>query len=270
MYFYATTGDSTSLDAGTVAGAVVYQLQVNAVVSEILVFCAGSTTADAATGTTGLPASPYCTNISASSLSIGTLDSTHTNVSPISSTYGGDGKNGLLMLQTNSANGVTVSYDAIQDTDGGGNGHHGSLKVANAQCDAGNDSLDQCFHSIGTTEATMVTGTENFGMTLGLNGAYTGYACTSTAGTCHLIRETDYTPGAANAYPANSGQVTGTTTDKYAWNDAAATTQIAHSALANPAVDYEAMILKFAATPNVSTPTGVYRVIVDFIATPSY
>jgi hypothetical protein len=57
------------------------------------------------------------------------------------------------------------------------------------------------------------------------------------------------------------------TTNGFAWVETGTATQIASS---TSAVDDEALILKFAATPSITTPFGSYTAQSDYIAVPTY
>lgn len=252
-------------DTGTVASAVVQTLTVNANVAEVLNFCVGNTTVNDATTNPG----NSCTNISGSSLSIGSLSSGGVNISPVTATNGGDDNNGIAMLRTNANGGATVSYDAIQA--GSGSNHLGTLRVTGAACNAGTVGTDACINAIGTTQTAVTAGTEAFGMTIaaincGSNGSV-NYTCTFSTGAYNLTRNANYDGTGANTYPTDSDQIAGPTNAGYAWDETGTVQQIASS---STVVDDEAMILKFAATSGVVTPFGAYSVQADFIAVPTY
>jgi hypothetical protein len=263
---YSDTGWTTSVDTGTVASAVVQTLTVNAAVAEVLNFCVGSTTINDATTTVGAD----CSAVSGTSLNIGTLDTGSTNVSPVN-TNGGDNKNGVAMIRTNAASGAVVSYDSIQQS---GTNQLGTLRISGASCNASSATLtDQCIRAIGNTQATVTAGTENFGMTVGaINcGSVSSYTCTFSAGTYNLVRDATYDGNGTNTYTTDSGAVGGTTNQGYAWDDSGTSQTIASSASsATKVIDDEAMILKFAATPSITTPFGLYAAQADFIAVPTY
>lgn len=261
IYLYSDTGYSTSTDTGTVASAVVQTLTVNAAVAEILNFCVGSTTVnDATTSIAG-----DCTGVSGTSLNIGTLDPSTINVSPVN-TNGGDNKNGAVMLRTNAINGATVSYDAIQQS---GTNHQGTLRISGASCNAGNVSTDQCIDAQGATQGTFTAGTEKFGMTIGgINcGSTTSYTCTFSSGTTNLAPQTNYigagyTQGSSGTYGTSNG---------FAWVESGAATTIASSTSSpTKVVDDEALVLRFAATPSITTPFGSYAAQADFVAVATY
>jgi hypothetical protein len=263
---YSDTGWTTSVDTGTVASAVVQTLTVNAAVAEVLNFCVGSTTVNDATTSVGAD----CAALGGTSLNIGTLDTGSTNVSPVN-TNGGDNKNGVAMIRTNAASGAVVSYDSIQQS---GTNQLGTLRISGASCNASSAILtDQCIRAIGTSQATLTAGTENFGMTIGaINcGSVSSYTCTFSAGTYNLVRDTAYDGNGTNTYTTDSGPVGGTTDQGYAWDDGGTSRTIASSASSTTKViDDEAMILKFAATPSITTPFGLYAAQTDFIAVPTY
>ena len=260
IYTYALTSNSTALDSGTAASAVVQTLTINAAVAEVLNFCVGATTTNDATTS---PAAD-CSAVSGTSVNIGTLDTSSINVSPVS-TNGGNNSNGIAMMRTNAINGATVSYDAIQQA---GTNHQGTLRVSSASCNAGNVSTDQCIDAQGGTQGTFTAGTEKFGMTIaGTNcGSVTpaNYSCTYTSATEHLVPSSNYVGAGTTGTPST---YTFGTTNGFAWVETGTATQIASS---TTVVDDEALILKFAATPSITTPFGAYAAQADFIAVATY
>lgn len=246
---YSDTAWATPVDSGVVAYAIVNQLTVNARIQEVLNFCVGTTAIDNATSTPGAD----CSAISGTTVDIGVLDSTLINVSPVN-TNGGSNTNGIAMVRTNAQSGVTVSYFAEQETSSG------ALKVVGQTC-SGSSTTDQCINS-SATQATFTAGTEAFGMTVaGTNCGSTdpaSYSCAYASGTNKLDPTGQYIGAAANAYGTTNG---------FAWQTSGATTQIASS---STVVDDEALILKFAATPQITTPTGAYTVVSTYIATATY
>ncbi len=250
------------VDIGTVASSTTQTLTVNAVIQEQLTFCIGNTTADTATA-----AVPLCNAISGSSLNLGNLSPGNTSVSPVSSTYGGDGNNGLAELSTNAYSGATVAYDAVQQSGSG------TMKVAAATC-SGSSYSDQCINAIGVTKAQIVTGTEAFGMAIGGIDCsnVSAYTCTFSSGTFNLIPTTNYNcngiaQSTVDTYDTNSGLITGTSSCYYAWDATGTSETIASSSVP---VGNEALILKFAATPELTTPQGTYTAKADFVATPTF
>jgi len=263
-------------DAGTVASAVVTTLQVNALVAEVLNFCVGSTTVDS--DSTGTVASD-CTGVSGSSVNLGVLDSGKVNITPVSTTCTAAdcGKNGVAMVRSNAINGTVVYYDAIAN----GTNHTGTLRVSGSTCNATannsssdtTDNTDQCFN-VRTTAGFFDTTTERFGMTVaGVNcGSTTSYTCTGT-GTANLVRASNYNgDGSTNTYQTTDiDEINGPSANKYAWDESGTATQIASSASSTvKQVDDEALILKFAAHPLITTPFGSYQAQADFIAVSTY
>ncbi len=237
-------------DAGTVAAAVVQSLTVNATVAEILQFCAGSTTVNDATTSVG-----SCSGVSGTSVNIGTLDPTSINTSPVSS-GGGNNSNGVLVMRTNAINGSAVYYDAIQDT---GTSHLGALRILGSDCST---TPADCITSAGGTQTTFTAGTADFGMTIGgtnCGTASTYYTCVYASGSEHLVPSSNYV-GATGSYGTGNG---------FAWVENGSSTQIA-SASSNNTVADEALILRFAATPSITTAFGSYQVKVDFTAVPTF
>jgi len=247
------TGGSI-VDTGTVASAITQTLTVNAAVAEVLNFCVGSTTVDDATTSVA----GDCTGVSGTSLNIGTLDPATINISPVS-TNGGDSNNGVAMLRTNAASGATVSYRAIQQS---GTNHLGTLRVSGASCNAGTVSTDPCINAQGTTQGTFTAGTENYGMTIGGvncgSNPDTNYNCDFASGAYNLVRDANYDGNGGNTYGTSQG---------FAWDETGTFDQVAAS---TTVVDDEALILRFASTPAITTPFGSYAAQADFVAVPTY
>ena len=244
---FSDNGYTTVVDTGVVAFSITEQLTINARIQEVLNFCVGTTAVDDATTS---PASD-CTGISGTTVDIGVLDSGAINVTPIA-TNGGSNSNGIAMLRTNAQTGVVVQYFSEQDTSSG------QLKVVGAAC-SGSSNTDQCIND-SATQATFSAGTEAFGMTIAAVNCVstTSYTCLFTSGTYRLSRDSNYDGTGGNSYGATQG---------YAWNDTATPVTIASS---STVVDDEALILKFAATPSITTPTGAYTVVSTYIATATY
>lgn len=271
IYTYDATTNASALDGGTVASAIVSSLTVNARVAEILNFCIGATAVDDTTTDPTNSGNHDCSVVSGTSVNIGTLDSGTVNISPVT-TNGGDSNNAIAMVRSNAANGVNVYYRAIQASTG--TNHLGSLRVTGASCNAGTVNTDGCINSIGTTQATITAGTEDFGMTIaGINhGSTTSYSCVyaSPGGgdTCDLVPQNNYvgqgTTGTLSTYTYGNS-------NGFAWDESGTSVLIASSTSSTiPQVDDEAMILKFGATSNIITPFGAYSVQSDFIAVPTF
>jgi hypothetical protein len=269
MRLYSDTG-TTLVWEGVFAQSTSQTLTVNARVQERLDFCVGSTSVDDATTSPGADCS---TGITGSSVDIGNIDSSGVNVSPVTTTNGGSNQNGIAMVRTNAVNGATVAYHALADTSSG------TLKVPGATCNAVPSTIgtDQCFNS-SASKGAFSAGVEKFGMTIAAVNCVstTAYTCSFTAGTYNLKREstsTGYDGNGGDTYSTGDKDiVSGTTANSYAWDaNPANTTTIASSTGSTvKVIDDEALILKFAATSGITTPTGSYTVQADFIATATF
>lgn len=262
IFLYSDTGWTTGVDSGTVASATVQTLTVNAAVAEVLNFCVGTTTVDNATGDVTGASADDCTGVSGTSMNIGTLDTSAINVSPVS-TNGGDSNNAIAVLRTNAVNGATVSYDAIQQS---GTNHQGTLRVSGASCNAGNVQTDQCIDAAGATQTSFTAGTEKFGMSIGAINCslVSSYTCTFSSGTYNLVRDSNYDCTGNNTFSTTCSQ-------GYAWVEDGTVTQIASSTgSTTKVVDDETLLIKFAATPSITTPFGAYTAQSDFIAVATY
>jgi hypothetical protein len=266
---------------GTVASSTTQAFTVNATIQEELSFCVGSVSNATNSENPAVPTS--CATVTGTSLNLGTLNFAGVSVSPVPVALGGDGNEAMLMLNTNSADGTIVNYDAVQSATG--TNHLGTLRVSGATCvGPGNANTDQCINAVGTTATTLTAGTEHFGMTVADDAcnAVTAYTCNFNSGQFNLVPTAAYNcdgiAGSGNnntaLFPTNDqGLVSGTTTCKYAWDETGADNTIAASTNAGSsvgAVGDEALIIKFAATPNLITPTGVYSVQADYVAAPNY
>ena len=271
MRIYSDTGTTLEWE-GVFAQSTSQTLTVNARVQERLDFCVGATAVDDSTTTVGAA----CTNITGSNVDIGNIESGQTNVSPVSAVNGGDVENGVAMVRTNAVNGIVVDYRSLLNTSSG------ALKVAGAACGAvpSVSGTDQCFNT-SSTQSTLAAGTEEFGMTIaGINcGSVTSYTCDfltagggGVAGTDYnLQRDAEFDGAGAGVYTTDANQVAGTTAGGYAWDATGAVDRIASSASSSvKVIDDEAMILKFAATAGITTPTGSYTVQADFLATATF
>lgn len=229
---------------GGIALSTAQQLTVTARVQEVLQFCIGTT--DAATNND-------CTDISGTTVDLGVVDNTAVSISPVApSPSGGNSTDGLAMVRTNAANGVTIGYFAEQESGSG------ALKVAGATC-SGVSLTDQCFNSAGTTSNTIVAGTEEFGMTV-------SSVDTSNGSTTNLSRDAAY-DGDGTAGGTCTGGDAGVDEQCWAWDDSGSLDTIASS---TTVVDDELLVMKFAGTAAITTPTGVYSLVATFIATPTF
>ena len=279
MRLYSDAG-TTLVWEGVFAQSTSQTLTVNARVQERLDFCVGSTAANDATTSVGAA----CSNVTGTSVNLGNVEGSNVNVSPVATTNGGDATptNGVAMVRTNAVNGVVVDYRAVTESGSG------QLKVPGATCglETGVITTDQCFNSAdvgndpsdGATQLAIAPATEMFGMTIaGINcGSTSAYTCDFTNDQYNLRRDGEYngngTTGAGTTtFVTDTDQVAGTTNGGYAWLSNGSTDRIASSTASTvKVVDDEAMILKFAATAGITTPTGSYTVQADFIATATF
>ena len=263
IYTYNATSSSTALDSGTTASAVVQTLTTNAAVAEILNFCVGSTSVDDAISDPTPSGNHDCSVISGTAVDLGTLDTSQVSITPVSTncTAADCNLNGIAMLRTNAVNGATISYDAIQQS---GANHQGTLRISGATCNTpGNNNIDQCINAAGATQASFTAGAEEFGMTIaGVNcGSTSSYTCAYLSGTNNLKQSAQYIGDASStAYGASASK-------GFAWDETGTSQQIASS---TTVVDDEALILKFAATPSITTPFGAYTAQSDYIAVATY
>ncbi len=272
LRIYSDTGTTLEWE-GVFAQSTSQTLTVNARVQERLDFCVGSTAVDDSTTSVATD----CSTVSGSAVDIGNVEGGTNNVSPVDAVNGGDDENGVAMVRTNAVNGVVVDYRALLNTSSG------ALKVAGATCGAvpSVTGTDQCFNT-NATQSTLVAGTEEFGMTVaGVNcGSVTAYTYCDfltaggggVAGTDYnLARDAEFDGSGAGVYTTDANQVAGTTNAGYAWDATGTVDRIASSAASTvKVVDDEALILKFAATAGITTPTGSYSVQADFIATATF
>ena len=273
---------ATLIYEGVSAQSTSQTLTVNARVQERLDFCVGATAVNDADTTNPTPGGDQdCVEITGTAVDIGNVENGFTNVSPVDTVNGGSDTNGIAMVRTNAVNGVVVDYRSVQETGSG------ALKVAGATCSGPTVTTDQCFNSAdadndpltaGAAAINISAGTEKFGMVVaGVNcESVSAYTCDFAGGVYNLIRDTEYdgTDNSTqnnNTYVADLNQVPATTSATYAWLSNGAVDRIASSASsAVKVVDDEALILKFAATAGVTTPTGAYTVQSDFIATTTF
>ncbi len=270
MRIYSDTGTTLKWE-GVFAQSTSQTLTVNARVQERLDFCVASTTVNTDTTTPGADCAAV-TLAGTSSVDIGNIDSSATNVSPVSTTNGGSNTNAIAMIRTNAFNGASIAYHSLSETSSG------SLKVPGATCTASpvsTSTTDQCFNTSASQGAfTVGISGEKFGMTIaGINGGSTSaYTCASGGSGCNMVRDGVYDGNGTGTFVTDSDQVGGTTNGGYAWdaNPANTTTIATSTGSAVKVVDDEALILKFAALSGITTPTGAYTVQADFIATTTF
>ncbi|HSX18113.1 MAG TPA: hypothetical protein VLE51_02040, partial [Candidatus Saccharimonadales bacterium] len=255
---YTDTSPGTHIDDGSVALSTANQLTTYARVQEQLQFCVGTTTVDDSTTTIANSCAGSFTGSCGTAVNLGVLDSTAVSISPVPVAPGtpgnGNNCNGAAMVLTNASNGVVITYFAEQDTSSG------KLKVTGASC-SGSSNTDQCFND-SASQSAFTAGTEAFGVTVGgtnCNGTTTtSYSCDMTSGTNVLIASSNYIGNTTTAFGTNNG---------FAWKDNGTTTQIASS---SGPVENETLVLKFAGTPALTTPTGSYQVTTTYIATATF
>jgi hypothetical protein len=213
IYSYSTNNYTigSRVDFGATASATVQTLTTAAAVAEVLNFCIGSTIVNDTTTSVATD----CTAMTGTSLNLGTLDSSQTNISPWA-TDGGDSNNGVAMVRSNAGNGTVIAYDAIPILNSGS-----TTSYTCAYGPSGNScNLEPLSNYLGSGG----TGTEAFG-----------------------------------------------TGNGFAWNETGTAVNIASSSSSTiKQIDDEALILKFAATPSITTPFGQYQAQTDFIAVPTY
>ncbi len=259
---YSDTAPGTHLDDGGVALSTANQLTVSARVQEQLQFCVGTTSVDDATTSVSTNCSVAFTGSQGNSVDLGVLDNNAVYVSGPSNTASADnGVNGAAMVRTNANLGVIVSF---YPEAGSGTNHTRALRVTGVTCTAdafpSTSNTDQCFNSANSTQGAFTAGTENFGMTIaGTNcGSTTAYSCSFAGSTNKLVPGTEWNGSGAGTFGTAGG---------FAWHENSTATTIATS---TSVVDDEALMLKFAGTANITTPTGVYGVTSTYIATATF
>jgi hypothetical protein len=259
---YTSATPGTHLDDGGLALSTANQLTVNARVQEQLSFCVGTTTVDDRTTSPASSCAVAFTGSAGNTVDMGVLDSAAIYVAgPSNAATGDNGVNGVAMVRTNAVNGVVVSF--YPEAAGSGTNKLRSLRISGATCSAGADNTDQCFDMAGATQGTFTAGVENFGMTIaGTNcGSTTAYSTCTTNLNANLQRASNYDADGGATY--NDGSSSG----GYAWPDTGTATTIAS---ATTVVDDEALMLKFAGTASITTPTGSYGVTSTYIATATF
>ena len=240
----------THLDDGGVALSTARQLTINARVQEQLEFCVGAVPSTVVSdATTPANCADSAFTGSNQTVDIGVVDSSAASISPVAATSGGNDKNGAVMIRTNANSGATISYFAEQA--GSGTNHLGTLRVTGAVCSAGASSTDQCFEAAGTTQVSFAAAGERFGMTASNVFRPTGSTTTN------LTRSTDY-----------DGD--GTAAVGFAWEEAGANNPATTLATSTTVLDYEMLLLRFAARSAATTPTGAYTVTSTYIATSTF
>jgi len=251
-----TNGIGTRVHDGGIALAVSRELTVTARVQEVLQFCVGTDDDSILTfalGAVGARTGKSCADVTGTALDLGVVDSN--NIQRTSDAdVGTNGNDGVAMIRTNAIDGATVYYKAEQEP-GLSFGGAGTLRIAHSDnCGTIGSVANVCFNSAGgdvtnPTQTAMTLGTELFGMTLTNLDTSAGGA--TTALVCNANYDGDGT--------CTAGVATG-----YAWDPTGAFDTLATSA--GP-IDDEMVNIEFAATASPTTPTGVYTVTANFVAT---
>lgn len=260
------------IQEGVVAVAFVDQLTVTGRVQERLDFCVAAVDDDDA-----LPANvSTCTALSDNGIDIGVIDNSSNAVSPVepTATNGSDDDYGILMVNTNALNGVSVGYYAENPTSvsSGDTDQLKAFRVVPTNCDALSTSLtDQCFQSAlnsgsGTDFGT--GGTESFGIQVPCIDTTQGSTSTMGSVPAWYNNADNDTTSATNceAYD-NLGGGTPDTGDTFGWNTTGTADTLASS---STAVDDEIVKIRFGATASASTPSGAYTVVTTYIATATF
>jgi hypothetical protein len=240
---YTSTSPGSYVDYGSVAMSTTNDITVTGIVTESLSFCVGSAPANATASTSAIQNCAASGFSSAATVGIGVIGSTLTET-PNSTDNGGTNTDGAFLIKTNAIGGATVGYKANQNTSSG------KLKVDGANC-SGTSITDACINSAGTT-ATTLSG-EGFGMavsTILYPDSKTG------SGTTNLVRDADYSYSGSNTF---------------AWDDTGTYDLVASSTgSATKVMDYEVGILRFGALIAPTTPSGLYTVSANFVATGTF
>ncbi len=247
---YASATPGTHVDDGGIALSVANHLTVTARVREVLEFCIGTET-DSTYATRD--STDDCTKIIGTALDLGVVEA-----STIQRTSDIDIANdGVAMIRTNAQNGAAVYYKAEQES-GLTNGGDGTLRIAGVDdCTTIANVDNVCFNSAGgdvtnPTQSAITANTELFGMTL------TNLDTTMGGATANLSCDPNYDGDGL----CGSGTATG-----YAWDPTGVFDTIATS---SGPTDDEAVNIEFAATASPTTPTGLYTVTANFVATPTF
>ena len=256
--------DTTQVFEGVVAQSTSQTLNVSARVQERLSFCVGATDVDDATSDPGAD----CGAISGTNVDLGVVDD-NPSISPVDADDGGNERNGIAFINTNAAAGSTVQYAALQESSSG------KLKVDGTTCTNNISTIDQCFNSLNSLSTLTA---EGFGMTVaGVNCGSnddSGYTCDYSTGDTSLGPVGDYIgAGSYTAGTIGTYVTTNDATNQFIWDDTGTYNVIAQTSPAGTGtnvIDDEALILKFGARAALTTPTGLYDVDADFVATPTF
>ena len=231
------------VDYGSVALSTTNDITITGIVTEVLTFCVGATDSTPSAGDSDLQTCASAGFSSAKTVGLGIITSAGVTT-PVPTEDGGTNTNGAFLVKTNAVNGVSIGYRANQNISSG------KLKIAGATC-SGSSASDGCINSAGTT-ATALSG-EGFGMAISeiiYPNSKTG------AGTSNLVRDTEYDWSSSNTY---------------AWDDTGSYDEIASSTNSETKVlDYELGVIKFSAISAPTTPSGLYSVSANFVATGTF
>lgn len=276
---YSDTAYATAEHSGTVAAAIVRQIQVNGRVAERLDFCIGAINNDNG-GTAGedteleaLSDNSVCTSMPGDTVvDIGVLDDSAVYLSPVTADpiTGANGHYGVAAVKTNASNGVVVSYYAEEATSvsGGDTDHLRAFRVVPTDCEAdqttGAGLNDQCFRSASSTgeDFSALAGAtqERFGMQVSCLEQNDGTRSTTAA----LTVAASYADGDTSS---DIGCEEDNDITNLAWNDTSTAADLASS---TGVVDDEIIKFNFGATTSSTTPTGAYTVISTYIATATF
>ena len=261
------------LDDGGVALSVANELTVTARVQEVLEFCIGTEDDSADTGGGGLgnngaqdgspanrEATDDCSDVSGTALDLGVVDSGNiqrTSDNDIGDpAVAGNGNDGVAMIRTNASSGAVMYYKAEQEAIGT---QPGTLRQTGVNdCGTAGAVNNACFNSAGgpaanPSQTLMSVGTELFGVTL-TNQDESAGGNTTDALSC----DAEYNGDGSCA----AGQPT-----EYAWDETGAFDTLASS---SGPIDDEMVNIEFAATASPTTPTGLYTVTANFVATSTF
>lgn len=290
--FYAritTYSDSytTTVDEGTVAGAIVDQLTVTGRVQERLVFCVYALDDTAGSGAAGAGSGAMPENCAATEanngaeVDLGVIDNLTIATSPVDnsppSSLGND-TFGAAQVNTNASNGVVLGYYATAASTG--TEELRAFRVPGATCvNGGTDTQDQCFISANeSTGETFSAGTERFGIQIACvannDTAGSGLGLTSNLGSGGTGAGTGGTYNTVYSNTDNNIDDDGSddceNSDagvKFAWNDTSTTQALVSS---SSVVDDEIVKLRFGAAAAATTPTGAYTASATMIATATF
>lgn len=258
---YASATPGAYTDDGGIALAVANHLTITARVQEVLEFCIGTDDDSITAGLDGGPgargAADDCSVVAGTDIDLGVVDAS--NIQRTSDAdIGTSGNDGVAMIRTNAIDGATVYYKAEQET-GLSNGGAGTLRLAGVDdCGTIAGVNNGCFNSAGgdvtnPTQAAITAGTELFGMTLTNQDESAGGA-TTDALSCDGNYDGD-------------GSCAGGVATGYAWDPTGVFDTIASS---TGPIDDEMVNIEFAATASPTTPTGLYTVTANFVATSQF